>query len=201
MQRLFSLVCVFCYKTSPSGRFRHYHRDSNQLSSMTNSSGLELWGCIWGPKTKSVYIFGAISLSIISSLWWCLTAAAYRTLTNKKNEPSFSPIYELWKCSGSLNVSGICSAAVSGESSDYRSRFLCVPVCCQAHRHGNVSGKCVDISRTVGNIEWKKIIQTKNRCLLPHPNNPALILRRLILSPNVFQLSWFTLAALSASAV
>lgn len=197
--RLFSLVCIFHNWTSPSGRFWHYHRDSDwtcrccsccfscnlsgcatgasQFTQMSptrrhliHSSRLLLWGRF--SRSNSVCIFGTIGLP--AWLWWSPPAGGYRRL--KKIFFSTQP-WNLWNHLGSLNIAGIGSKAVRGGRSDYRSLFLCV--------REKFLIKCVDIN---GNIERKKIIQTKNRRLFPHPQNATLTHQHLIVSANVFHL-------------
>lgn len=213
MLRLFSLLRVFQNWTSPSGRFWMSSQgfklnlllfmlfltdplrlwslsvNTNQPSSMTDSSRWSIWGCTWGPTTKSICPFGTISLSIISicNMWWSLTAGGYRRL---KIIFFSAQQWTLWNHLGSLNIRGIGSEAVSGGRSAYSSLFCVRSSILPNSRREKFLWKCFGTSRAVGNMERKKKkkIQTKNPHLFPHPQNATLSQQRFIVSPNVFHL-------------
>lgn len=162
--------------------------NSNQPGSMTDSSRWSIWGRTWGPTTKSICPFGTISLSVISiyKMGWSLTAGGYRRL---KIILFSAQWWTLRNHLGSLNITGICSKAVSGGRSAYSSLFSVGSSILPNSRREKFVRKCIGTSRTVGNMERKKkVIQTKNPHLFPHPQNATLSQQRFIVSPNVFHL-------------
>lgn len=176
MLRLFSLLRIFQNWMSPSGRFWTLSQgfklnlllfmlfltdplrlwslsvNTNQPSAMTDSSRWSIWGRTWGPTTKSICLFGTISLSVsIYKMCWSLTAGGYRRL----KIILFST--QRWiLCDISLNITGIGLKAVSGGRSDYSSLFCVCSSILPNSRKEKFLWKCFGTSRAVGNMERKK---------------------------------------------
>lgn len=188
MRSLFSLLRNFQNWTSPSGRFWTLSQgfklnlllfmlfltdplrlwslsvNSNQPSSMTDSSRWSIWGHPWGPTTKSICPVGTISLSAISiyKMWWSLTAGGDRRL---KIILFSAQRWTLWNHLGSLNITGIGSKAVSGGRSDYSSLFCVRSSILPNSRREKFLRKCFGTSRAVGNMERKKKKRFKRKTL------------------------------------